>query len=289
MTQGGVTKKLLSTKGPMTSLTLPKSEMKRVEAKMYVKLVVQDTVKDPASFKEYSKGKGIISTREKFLEFLKNGAGWKTLAHIFEFGHTQSDDIHAKKPASIFIKKIVDFLHRHDVTFINSTQELTPSEVDNVIEIGEPLEDALRRAVGCGEGLCSCCEKLDDPKEKKKLDARYYGLLDLPEQLDAILVDENKDFWTKLITDSRVTKRPHFTTVHRGSIDEERELWDRCAALHWMTTTTPTLFKGKLSHMVWDKRVMTITGEDSVLEVPPGGDDGEEGQEDHGVCIGVAV
>ncbi|KAF8813229.1 hypothetical protein BYT27DRAFT_7181408 [Phlegmacium glaucopus] len=37
-------------------------------------------------------------------------------------------------------------------TFINSTQELTPSEVDNVIEmeLREPLEDALRRAMqGC--------------------------------------------------------------------------------------------------------------------------------------------
>ncbi|KAF8811005.1 hypothetical protein BYT27DRAFT_7185117 [Phlegmacium glaucopus] len=37
-------------------------------------------------------------------------------------------------------------------TFINSTQELTPSEVDNVIEmeLREPRMDALRRAVqGC--------------------------------------------------------------------------------------------------------------------------------------------
>ncbi|KAF8800748.1 hypothetical protein BYT27DRAFT_7262642 [Phlegmacium glaucopus] len=73
----------------------------------------------------------------------------------------------------------------------------------------------------------------DDPKEKKKLDARYYGLLldvDLEELLDPILVNGSKDFWTK----------PHVMIIHRGSIDEECKLWDQCTALHDITTTTPT-------------------------------------------------
>ena len=37
------------------------------------------------------------------------------LAHIFGFGHTQSDDVHIKKPAPVFIKNVVDLLHKHDV------------------------------------------------------------------------------------------------------------------------------------------------------------------------------
>ncbi|KAF8802612.1 hypothetical protein BYT27DRAFT_7260914 [Phlegmacium glaucopus] len=64
--------KILSIKGPMTPSTLPKSKMKRVETKLYVKWVIQETVKDPASFKEYSKGKRIICD---YGEVFENGAG----------------------------------------------------------------------------------------------------------------------------------------------------------------------------------------------------------------------
>ena len=37
------------------------------------------------------------------------------LKHLFGFGHVQSDDIHAKKPAPIFIKRVVEELNKHDV------------------------------------------------------------------------------------------------------------------------------------------------------------------------------
>ena len=37
------------------------------------------------------------------------------LAHLFGFGHTQSDDIKAKKPAPAFLKKVADLLYEHDV------------------------------------------------------------------------------------------------------------------------------------------------------------------------------
>ncbi|KAF8799414.1 hypothetical protein BYT27DRAFT_6860971 [Phlegmacium glaucopus] len=184
----------------------------------------------------------------------------------------------------------------------------TPSEVDNVIEMefGEPLEDAVRRTVQGSvavmglempadekiqesldvvKGYAPAVKKPENPKKKKKkLDARYYGLLpevDLEKLLDPILANENKafKFWTKLKTDNRVTKRPHVTIVHRSSINKEHELWDRCAALHEMKTTP--LFKGKLSNVVWDGRVMAITVEDFDLEVSPRGSDDEvqEGRE----------
>ena len=36
------------------------------------------------------------------------------LAHIFGFGHTQSDDVHAKKRGPVFVKNVVDLLRKHD-------------------------------------------------------------------------------------------------------------------------------------------------------------------------------
>lgn len=37
------------------------------------------------------------------------------LSHLFGFGHTQSDDVRAKKPAPIFIKNVLKLLRDHDV------------------------------------------------------------------------------------------------------------------------------------------------------------------------------
>lgn len=37
------------------------------------------------------------------------------LAHLFGFGHTQSDDIQGKKPGPRFVKNVVDLLKTHDV------------------------------------------------------------------------------------------------------------------------------------------------------------------------------
>lgn len=38
------------------------------------------------------------------------------LSHIFGFGHTQSDDVHAcKKPGPVFIRNVMGLLETHDV------------------------------------------------------------------------------------------------------------------------------------------------------------------------------
>ena len=37
------------------------------------------------------------------------------LKKLFGFGHVQSDDIRAKKPAPVFIRKVFDELKTHDV------------------------------------------------------------------------------------------------------------------------------------------------------------------------------
>ena len=37
------------------------------------------------------------------------------LAHVFGFGHTQSDDVQAKKAAPQFLKNVSSLLKKHDV------------------------------------------------------------------------------------------------------------------------------------------------------------------------------
>ena len=37
------------------------------------------------------------------------------LAHLFGFGHTQSDDVIGKKPAPIFVRNVVNLLKKYDV------------------------------------------------------------------------------------------------------------------------------------------------------------------------------
>jgi tRNA ligase len=189
--------------------------------------------------------------------------------------------------------------------FIDSTEELTPREVDNVVEmeLGESLEESVKRAVkGCvavmglempsdekiQEGLdlvrgyAPRVKKLDDPKDKKELDVRYYGLLpevDLEELLDRAFANENqsnKNFWTQLKTDHRITKRPNVTIVHRKAIVTERGLWEGCTGLHEMSTATPPLFKGTLRNVVWDGRVMAITVEDIDVEADGRNNEGRE-------------
>ena len=95
-----VTKMLLTTKGPMTSSTPPKSKMKRPETKLYVEWVIQEISKDPESFKGYTTGKGIIATRDKFLKFLKTQQGIEELETMDEKKETVA-------PADKFRKTII--------------------------------------------------------------------------------------------------------------------------------------------------------------------------------------
>lgn len=64
-----VTKSLLA-KGP-SAANLPKNKMKRPETKLYVEWVIKEIKQNPKAFENYTKGKGIIAAREKFLEWMK--------------------------------------------------------------------------------------------------------------------------------------------------------------------------------------------------------------------------
>lgn len=65
-----VTKILLSTKGPLSDARLPKAKLKRPETILYVKWIKGEIGRDRRQFENFSKGKGIIATRDRFLEWM---------------------------------------------------------------------------------------------------------------------------------------------------------------------------------------------------------------------------
>ena len=67
-----VTKTLLS-KGKDASLaSVSKAKLKRPETRVYVKWVLEEIKRDRSQFAEFTKGKGIIATRERFLKWLES-------------------------------------------------------------------------------------------------------------------------------------------------------------------------------------------------------------------------
>ncbi|EIW74468.1 RNA ligase [Coniophora puteana RWD-64-598 SS2] len=157
-----ITKALLAAKNGTggKEAKLPKNKMKRPETKLYVEWCRQEIRRDPTAFAEYGKGKGIIATRERFLRWMESQQGkeglvtlpqeenkaaegygktvivpvaipgcGKTavavgLVHLFGFGHVQSDDIRAKKPAPIFIRRVMESLNLHDVVIADKNNHL---------------------------------------------------------------------------------------------------------------------------------------------------------------------
>ncbi|KAF9496652.1 RNA ligase [Pleurotus eryngii] len=150
---------------------LPKTKMKRPETQRYAAWVCQELKQEliendgklGPKFGTYTKGKGIIATRERFLAALEaNGGvpgtvddtssaeqveGPKTfgktiivpvaipgcgktavsvaLAHIFGFGHTQSDDITVKKAAPAFVRSVKTLLETHNVVIADKNNHLS--------------------------------------------------------------------------------------------------------------------------------------------------------------------
>ena len=66
-----LTKTLLATKGSLSNAKLSSMRMKRPETKLYVKWVKEQIQKDRKQFDDYAKGKGIIRTRERFLQWME--------------------------------------------------------------------------------------------------------------------------------------------------------------------------------------------------------------------------
>ena len=133
------------------SANLPKNKMARPDTKTYVAWVEGEIKRNPGLFEGYTKGHGIIATRERFLQLLETDEGEKgksktiimpiavpgfgmsyppsTLGvglslhqgktsiavvqtELFHFYYTQSDDVKAKKPAPVFIQNVGGTLTR---------------------------------------------------------------------------------------------------------------------------------------------------------------------------------
>jgi tRNA ligase len=197
--------------------------------------------------------------------------------------------------------------------FMQDTEELSDSEVDASIDmnIGEPLESAVAHAVdGCVDILGlerPSQEKIDaaiavakgyapamkkgpsknDKNTKGDPSPRYFGVL---AELDCealiapqIEKGENipyngKTFWHKLVSDKRITERPHITVVHMAGLPAAADLWERCTALDRLPAVP--LFSFTLGHLVWNDRIMALTVEDLELAEAPDNDD-DPGQERH--------
>lgn len=66
--------------------SIPKHKMKRPETRVYARWVIGEILRDPGSFKDFSKGKGIIATRERFLQWLETESGKKGLVSAKDGG-----------------------------------------------------------------------------------------------------------------------------------------------------------------------------------------------------------
>lgn len=72
-----VTKTLLS-KGPSMG-NVPKNKLRRPETRVYINWVIDEIKRDREQFATYTHGKGIIATRERFLNWLQSEEGNKAV------------------------------------------------------------------------------------------------------------------------------------------------------------------------------------------------------------------
>ncbi|EAU83033.1 RNA ligase [Coprinopsis cinerea okayama7 len=132
----------------MKASALPKGKMRREETRRFVEWVIKDIQRNPGEYEGYMRNKGIIRSRERYLRWVEEGGvgeiqtvgglgkeeggdgkEWgktvivpvaipgcgKTtvslaLSKLFGWGHTQSDDVQAKKAAPVFIKNVTKLL-----------------------------------------------------------------------------------------------------------------------------------------------------------------------------------
>ena len=79
-----ITKSMLSTKGSLNDVKLPKSKMKHKETQVYLKWVKNEIKTNRSAFQGYAQGKGIIAIRERFLRWLGTEQGTTDLSGLVE-------------------------------------------------------------------------------------------------------------------------------------------------------------------------------------------------------------
>jgi tRNA ligase len=95
-----VTKTLLSKGASMSNVS--RAKLKRPETQLYVKWVIDEIKRDRSPFAEFTKGKGIIATRERFLKWLDSKDGKLELTETSE-----EDEVKTEQEKQKFGKTII--------------------------------------------------------------------------------------------------------------------------------------------------------------------------------------
>lgn len=146
--------------------------------------------------------------------------------------------------------------------------------IADLLRIEPPSAEAINEALAAALGY--------KPEVKKELqgratpEPRYFALaveIDLAQTVRRAL-DRATDadpsgraFLQQLLTDSRITAKPHVTIVHEKSVEGEGNpqgpqatLWNTCQQLRHLLV--PTHFSFALTALLWNDRVMTLVVED---------------------------
>jgi tRNA ligase len=82
-----------------------------------------------------------------------------------------------------------------------------------------------------------------------------------------------RDFWDRLVSQKRVAGRPHVTLAHTAELASPgtQALWDACARV--AGAASPPTFRLRLSHLVWDARVMALAVDNLAVSADAPDDD----------------
>lgn len=185
--------------------------------------------------------------------------------------------------------------------FLEQTEDIGDKEVDEVVDMEieadfeinlakaidacvrvlgfrKPTQEQVGQAMAVARGYAPTSKKEDEVKKGKVKGPRYYALL--PEIGLTNIVDERLGkpdapqsaglFWDTLKDAKRVTAVPHITLVHNKSLPQEQALWDSCRDL-FLSPDSPS-FNFRVSHLVYNSRVMSLVVDDLKAGTSPGSD-----------------
>lgn len=198
--------------------------------------------------------------------------------------------------------------------FLHTAEPLLDGEVDGMVEldIRSSVEETLSAVLDglvdlmgldrpSDEAVRDACKAMSDyqvvhkqpgSETIKVIPPRYYAIapeLDLQADVQRILdhhfscpspspafPTDPRQFFFNLITDDRITARPHITLVHEAEVAAERTgvpeedwkakpgahavCWNQCRGLALMRSMP--LFEFVVGHLVWDDRVMALAVEE---------------------------
>lgn len=124
-----VTKTLLS-KGPQIG-NIPKGKMRRPETQAYAKWIMEEIKRDRAQFSQFTQGKGIIATRERFLKWYESDEGKKELHQANSEAVEQKEEAKQKFGKTIIVPIAVPGVGRSNFSFGPRIELMTEPDRQN--------------------------------------------------------------------------------------------------------------------------------------------------------------